>query len=356
MSRLGRAGRGYRIWVGGPVPRQADAITLGRLIVVRRRSFQSPNFPQLLRHELTHVEQWNRVGYALFAYRYVKEYLDGRRSGLAHHHAYLAISFEEEARRHACLPHVATIGGMTTSEVSLEQLSAAHERLNMFVSSLTEADLRSPSRLPDWSVGHVVAHMAMNALAFEAVALAAMANEPAFMYESMAARNANIESNATHSAEQMKALVTQANLKFEAAWTDLVRRPDRAALFEQVAAATTGGSPAFSLDTIPLRRLREVEVHSIDCGVRSRTIDGWSDTFVEADLVTQFATVSRRTQEPVHVIDEHGAHFATSGAEQNDAVHLPRRHLLAWALDRATPDGLPTLAPWGNQSAWEPER
>jgi len=36
---------------------------------------------------------------------------------------------------------------------------ASHDRLLVSVARLTDEDLRAPSRLPDWSRAHVVAHL-----------------------------------------------------------------------------------------------------------------------------------------------------------------------------------------------------
>ncbi|MER3452473.1 MAG: hypothetical protein C4344_01940 [Acidimicrobiia bacterium] len=44
-------------WIGGPVPPGADAITLGSVVIVRRRAAGSA---RLMRHELVHVRQWRR--------------------------------------------------------------------------------------------------------------------------------------------------------------------------------------------------------------------------------------------------------------------------------------------------------
>ena len=52
----------------------------------------------LVGHELVHVRQWSQLGPLRFVRRYLAEYLRGRRKGLSHSQAYLAISFEKEAR------------------------------------------------------------------------------------------------------------------------------------------------------------------------------------------------------------------------------------------------------------------
>jgi hypothetical protein len=55
----------------------------------------------LIVHELTHIEQWRRLGPVGWARSYLGDYLRGRRTGLGHHEAYRAIGLEEEARERA---------------------------------------------------------------------------------------------------------------------------------------------------------------------------------------------------------------------------------------------------------------
>jgi len=86
------------LWVGGPVPPGSAAITLGRLIIVRRRSATDEH---LLAHELAHVRQWQRLGAARFLRCYLGSYARGRRQGLGHRAAYLAIPLEIEAEAEA---------------------------------------------------------------------------------------------------------------------------------------------------------------------------------------------------------------------------------------------------------------
>ncbi|MEX2659696.1 MAG: DUF4157 domain-containing protein [Acidimicrobiales bacterium] len=85
---------GHWRWVGGPVPPGAAAITIGRLVVVRRRSAGDA---RLLRHELVHVAQWRRLGMPGFVHRYLGAYLCWRLRGHAHRAAYRRIPLEVEA-------------------------------------------------------------------------------------------------------------------------------------------------------------------------------------------------------------------------------------------------------------------
>ena len=91
---------GYLLWVGGPVPPGASAITIGPLISMRRRAVGST---RLLRHELVHVRQWRDLGVAGFLVRYLGAYLRARAHPYPHWAAYrripLEIQAEWEARR-----------------------------------------------------------------------------------------------------------------------------------------------------------------------------------------------------------------------------------------------------------------
>jgi hypothetical protein len=84
--------RGWSGWVG--------AMTLPWAIYVRPEQLRAggPASGRLLVHELVHVRQWRQLGTRRFAAQYLRDYLRGRRRGLSHRDAYLAVSFEQEAR------------------------------------------------------------------------------------------------------------------------------------------------------------------------------------------------------------------------------------------------------------------
>lgn len=85
---------GYRVIIGGPVPPQADAITLGRTVIVRERAASHRG---LMAHELVHVRQFIEMGPIRFALRYVGSYLRFRLNGYGHMAAYRRIPLEVEA-------------------------------------------------------------------------------------------------------------------------------------------------------------------------------------------------------------------------------------------------------------------
>lgn len=72
-------------------------MTLGRLILVRRDDERSAR-RVLLAHELVHVAQYAELGMTTFLRRYLREYFGNLWRLRSHRRAYLAISFEAEAR------------------------------------------------------------------------------------------------------------------------------------------------------------------------------------------------------------------------------------------------------------------
>jgi hypothetical protein len=84
-----------RTWRG-----DVAAMTLPWAIYVRNDVLvgDSTRMARLISHELVHVRQWQQLGTLRFLRRYLGDYLKGRRTGLGHNKAYLAISLEREAR------------------------------------------------------------------------------------------------------------------------------------------------------------------------------------------------------------------------------------------------------------------
>ena len=92
---------GHWLWVGGPVPPGAAAITLGSLVIVRR---DRAGDDRLVQPELVHVRQWRELGAARFLARYVGSYLLWRARGYSHWGAYRRIPLEVEAEWEAIRP------------------------------------------------------------------------------------------------------------------------------------------------------------------------------------------------------------------------------------------------------------
>jgi hypothetical protein len=81
-------------WLRPFVLRDVVGITLGRRIYL---DGSAADVARMLRHELVHVRQIQRIGAFRFYWNYVREYIGNRRRGLASAEAYRRISLEEEA-------------------------------------------------------------------------------------------------------------------------------------------------------------------------------------------------------------------------------------------------------------------
>ncbi len=335
-SRKQPGGIGYRLWIGGPVPPGSDGITLGRLVMVRKRVANSPNFDHLLRHELAHVAQWADLGYTRYLVQYLRSYASGRLHGLSHHQAYLAIPLEVEARAKADrLP-------VDHPAVEVPAIHLAHRRLLDFAAALTDDEVRQPSLLPGWTVGHVLAHLALNAEATTRVAIAAVAGEAGHMYPSVEIREYDIDRLATEDAATLVDRLSTSSAAWEAAWS--VVTPS---VMSTGVASRVPGSDQFPINTVLMSRLREVEVHAADCGHRRYTYETWSNAYVSREFSQLFNDVHGRTADHVHLIDEYGHHHMIGEATQRPAIYATRRAMVAWMLSRRPVDGLPELTPWG---------
>lgn len=220
----------------------------------------------------------------------------------------------------------------------LASVHEATERLLTAAAGLDNAALAAPSRLPGWSRGHLLAHIARNADALVNV----LEGRP--MYKDAKARQADIDRDAPR--------------PLEAQLTDV---RESAARFERSASAPADWSRTITMrngvtDTaarVPFRRWGEIELHHIDLDI-GRELDDLSDEFTgrEIDfLAERFAgnadvpplaltTPDGRTR---HTGSTDGAPLAVSG---------PAARLMGWLAGRAdtarlsSPDGpLPVLPP-----------
>lgn len=87
---------GYPWWLRPFMQRDVLAITIGRRIYVSAEVGGS-TLERLLRHEMVHVRQMQRLGVVRFLWRYLREYVAHRRAGLEAAAAYRSVSFEREA-------------------------------------------------------------------------------------------------------------------------------------------------------------------------------------------------------------------------------------------------------------------
>jgi maleylpyruvate isomerase len=191
----------------------------------------------------------------------------------------------------------------------IQAVADSHARLIAAVRDLTDEYLRRPSRLPDWSVGHVLTHLARNADSVVRRLAAATEGHLVTQYEGGAeGRAADIDTGSGRPSEELLA-------DLEKACTDLDEQ--LSGVPEEV---WSGEVMAGSGATIPAPRVvyarwREVEIHHVDLGLDYEPGD-WPTALVERMLPELLETLPERS---------------------NHAL------LLAWAVGRAE---APLLADW----------
>jgi maleylpyruvate isomerase len=226
-------------------------------------------------------------------------------------------------------------------DATMHRIHNAHRRLIASLVTLTDDQARQPSLLPDWSVAHLISHIAGNAEAFVNAAGGLKRGEVGVMYSSIALRNEAIEQGSVRSADELRAHTVTSSELFESEWGSL--SPE--ALSGQ--AVSVSGMQTFNASDILMRRLREVEVHHADLGLATFSFRDWSDALVDADLPNQTSSIASRLGRPLHVIDDRGEHhFLGDNAIDCEPIEIDRRSLLAWSMNRIDIDGLPTLGPW----------
>ena len=200
---------------------------------------------------------------------------------------------------------------------AIDGCRAAHQRLLETVATVTDEDARQPSRLPGWTVGHVLTHLARNAESHVGMLDAAARGEIADQYAGdNEQRAADIAAGAGRLARELAEDVGRTISQLEAAWD---RTPAEVWASGKGRMSWSGDVPIADL---PLYRWREVEVHHADLGL-SFGWSEWSDAYVEVDLPVALAGLPERL------------------------APADRRRLLAWLIGRLEGDGrLPDLLAW----------
>lgn len=198
---------------------------------------------------------------------------------------------------------------MAAPTVQIEGCSASHAVLLGRLAGLTDEQARRPSLLPDWTVGHVLTHIARNADSVSRRLEGASRGEAVDQYPGgYAGRAADIAAGAGRPAAELVADVDQSARRMEAACLAV---PDDAWSF-RVRSVSGPEQPA---KILPGRRWREVELHHVDLGLGYRVGD-WPTELVAMCLPRELERL---------------------------AVRCDTRALLAWLTGRGR---APALGPW----------
>jgi maleylpyruvate isomerase len=200
---------------------------------------------------------------------------------------------------------------------NLEGARTAHARLRVTLEQLDGDDgaVRRPSRLPGWTVGHVLSHLARNADSHVRLLEGAQRGEHLEQYAGgTEQRAADIEAGAPRRASDLVADVARSAARLEEVWAVLT--PEAWAGY-----GLTAGT-IWPCQELPFHRWREVEVRHVDMGT-GYDIGDWPEPYVTAELPRALASLPDRL---------------TGGSD--------RRRLLAWLMGRTSSPGELTLEPW----------
>lgn len=205
----------------------------------------------------------------------------------------------------------------------LAGIDAAVQRLLDSVRPLSDRQVAGPSRLPGWTRGHVLTHIARNADGLVNLMTWARTGERTPQYGSGGRRNADIESGS-----RRRALTQVQDLEASAAAFDSAARSMPAAAWDAEVTWLSG-------TTRPARavlgaRLREIEIHHADLGIGYGTGD-WPGVFASrtlAEIVEAYPPGALRGR--LRATDTGFARTLGEGP----TISGPVRDLLAWLIGR----------------------
>ncbi|MFD9445821.1 maleylpyruvate isomerase family mycothiol-dependent enzyme [Streptomyces sp. NPDC060006] len=214
----------------------------------------------------------------------------------------------------------------------LASVRDATDRLLTAVATLDNAAVTQPSRLPGWSRGHVLAHLARNADAL----LNVLEGRP--MYSSGEARDADIERDAPRPLE-----------------TQLADLRDSAARFQEAGSAPADWSRTVELRNgvtdsaarVPFRRWIEVELHRVDLGI-GYELEDLPEDFVQREVAFLTDRFAGHPGVPSTRVTDGTRAWSTgrdSGGGTEITVTGPAPALLGWLAGRR--DGAALLVDGG---------
>jgi maleylpyruvate isomerase len=204
------------------------------------------------------------------------------------------------------------------------RVEGAQARFEAAIEHLSDSDVRSPSLLTGWTIGHVLSHVARNADSHCKRAEAAARAEVVDQYEGgYAGRAADIDMGAGRAARELISDVGTSARALEKTWNSV---PDSA--WGNVTRDVGGRERP--LHALPVRRWQELEVHLVDLGV-GPTFADWPEDFVTDRLPE---------------LREHLVERLPNGVLAPAVGQLDPREELAWLFGRLSPPGLPELSSW----------
>ena len=211
--------------------------------------------------------------------------------------------------------HLLDISDDRSLQQAIDGCELAHRRLRVTLGRLDDSDVREPSRLEGWTVGHVQTHLARNADGHARILEGARAGEHRQQYAGgTESRNADIEAGAGRSAQELIDDVVDTFVRLERIWSEMGP--------EAWDGYGYAGDEVRPCRQLPFYRWREVEVHHVDLGMGYEPAD-WPQSYIEVELPVALRNVPSRLPD-----------------------HSSQAALLAWLIGRGDRPDRVELRPW----------
>ena len=220
----------------------------------------------------------------------------------------------------------AIVGAMADHVRDLGSVRDATERLLTAAAKLNNDSVAEPSRLPGWTRGHVLAHLARNADALVNVF------EGRHMYASGEARDAGIERDAPRPLDVQLADVRESAARFQEAG---------AAPADWTRTVELRNGVIDSASIVPFRRWAEVELHHVDLGI-GYELEDLPAEFTEREITFLADRFAGHPEVPPTSLADSTRAWSTGGeaAEPEITVTGPAPELLGWLAGRRDGAGL----------------
>ncbi|MFJ6729081.1 maleylpyruvate isomerase family mycothiol-dependent enzyme [Streptomyces sp. NPDC091281] len=205
----------------------------------------------------------------------------------------------------------------------LASVHEATERLLNALAGMDNARSAEPSRLPGWSVGHVLAHLSRNADALVNV----LEGRP--MYADAATRDADIERDAARPLDAQLADVRES-------WERFRRAAAVPADWSRTVELRNGVTDTAA--RVPFRRWVEVELHHVDLGL-GRELEDLPAEFTEREIAFLADRFAGHADVPSTLVTDgtrawHTGRETGAGSRPEVTVKGARADLLGWLSGR----------------------
>ncbi len=207
-------------------------------------------------------------------------------------------------------------------------VTTATQRLLGDTISVSDADWNAPSRLPEWTRGHVATHLARQADGLRRLAEWARSGVRQEMYASPEQRATEIEDGAGRSGLELQIDLDTAAGRLSEAFEAL----DAAAAWDRIVELRGGLQVPARL--LPLARLLEVVIHHVDLdvGYEVHDIDGPT-----AEWLLEWCAFRLRNRDEfpkLELVSDSGFTIAVGSAGESITISGTSANLLGWLLNR----------------------